>query len=210
MNIREITIGRSNQCDIYLDPNCRYASGHHATIYYDDNQLMFRDVSSNGTLVNNVRVHHRAVPIHRGDSIMLAGKYQLSWNQIDTYFPPTSVPMRHGGTIVESFPAKEIPASAPDTSKWNWGAFGIYPIWGFFNGCGWAILISLFFGWLYPIPNIIFGFYGSRWSWQNKRWGSAAEFQRVQSNWTIWGILVFCLNLVFVLFWALFALSLIG
>lgn len=209
MNIREITIGRANQCDIYLDPNCRYASGHHATIYYDGDQLMFRDVSSNGTLVNNVRVHHRAVPIHRGDSIMLAGKYQLSWNQIDAYFPPTSVPMRHGGTIVESFPAKEVMNSAPDTSKWNWGAFGIYPIWGFFNGCGWAILVSLFFGWLYPIPNIIFGFYGSRWSWQNKRWSSTAEFQTAQSNWAIWGIVIFCLNLVFVLFWALFALSLI-
>ena len=187
----------------------RYASGHHATIYYDGDQLMFRDVSSNGTLVNNVRVHHRAVPIHRGDSIMLAGKYQLSWNQIDAYFPPTSVPMRHGGTIVESFPAKEVMNSAPDTSKWNWGAFGIYPIWGFFNGCGWAILVSLFFGWLYPIPNIIFGFYGSRWSWQNKRWSSTAEFQTAQSNWAIWGIVIFCLNLVFVLFWALFALNLI-
>ena len=209
MNIREITNGRSNQCEIYLDPNCRYASGHHATIYYDGDQLMFRDVSSNGTLVNNVRVHHRAVPIHRGDSIMLAGKYQLSWNQIDAYFPPTSVPMRHGGTIVESFPAKEVMNSAPDTSKWNWGAFGIYPIWGFFNGCGWAILVSLFFGWLYPIPNIIFGFYGSRWSWQNKRWSSTAEFQTAQSNWAIWGIVIFCLNLVFVLFWALFALNLI-
>ena len=57
-------------------------------IYYDGRQLMYRDISTNGTMINNQRIHKRAVPIRRGDIIMLAGKYQLNWNQIDYYFPP--------------------------------------------------------------------------------------------------------------------------
>ena len=40
MNLREITIGRSANCDIYLDQNCQYASNLHGTIYYDGFQLM--------------------------------------------------------------------------------------------------------------------------------------------------------------------------
>lgn len=32
MNLREITIGRSANCDIYLDQNCQYASNLHGTI----------------------------------------------------------------------------------------------------------------------------------------------------------------------------------
>lgn len=87
MNLREVTIGRSRDCDIFLDPRCQYASGHHGVIYSDGNQLMFRDTSSNGTMINNISVRHRAVPIERGDIIMLAGKYQLNWNQIDSFFP---------------------------------------------------------------------------------------------------------------------------
>jgi pSer/pThr/pTyr-binding forkhead associated (FHA) protein len=72
MIMREVTIGRSKDCDIYLDERCIYASSHHATIYYDGNQLMYRDNSSNGTLINNVSVKHRAVPIRHGGSIIAA------------------------------------------------------------------------------------------------------------------------------------------
>ena len=45
--------------------------------------------------------------------------------------------------------------------KWNWGAAGLYPIWGLFNGCWWAAL-CLLAGWIsFPIANVIFGVYGS-------------------------------------------------
>ena len=71
MILREVTIGRSKDCDIYLDPRCEFASSYHAAIYMDGTQLMYKDCSRNGTLINNVSVHNRAVPIKYGDVIML-------------------------------------------------------------------------------------------------------------------------------------------
>lgn len=67
MLMREVTVGRSKDSDIYLDDRCVYASTDHATIYYDGTQLMYKDTSSNGTMVNNIMVKHRAVPIKHGD-----------------------------------------------------------------------------------------------------------------------------------------------
>lgn len=204
MNIREITIGRSKDCDIFLDARCIYASSNHGAIYYDGTQLMYRDTSSNGTMINNVTVWHRAVPIKRGDIIMIAGRYQLNWNQIDKFFHLTT-PFRPQGTVSETPVQQALRAanadSTVDTKKWNWGAFGLYGLWGFFNGCWWAFLISMFFGCLFPIPNIIFGVYGTRWAWENKNWSSPQDFIETQSNWAIWGIIVTCLNALFFLWW---------
>lgn len=213
MNTREITIGRSKDCDIYLDPNCQYASSHHAVIYYDGRQLMYRDISTNGTMINNQRIHKRAVPIRRGDIIMLAGKYQLNWNQIDYYFPPQqssfygpSETANTGGTQPANFRmAEEAAQSAPvDVNKWSWGAFVLYPIWGFFNGCWWAIFVGIFLGWLAPIPNIIFGIYGGRWAWQNKQWTSLESFASSQKGWNTAGLIIFCLNLAILLLFVIF------
>ena len=195
MILREVTIGRSKDCDIYLDERCIYASSHHATIYFDGNQLMFRDCSSNGTMINNVSVKHRAVPIHRGDAIMLAGKYQISWNQIDVFFPQTYQPARPMQQPQNPM-YQEPQAPMPDLSKWNWGAFALYPIWGFFNGCWWAFLIAMFLWWIPLIPNIIFGVYGTRWAWENRTWSSAADFESTQHSWGIAGIVIVVINLI--------------
>lgn len=89
---REITIGRAGNCDLRLDPRCNYASNQHATILYDGRQLMFKDTSSNGTYINNVKVHNRTVPLHRGDVIMLAGRYPLKWKHIDAFLSNSPVP----------------------------------------------------------------------------------------------------------------------
>ena len=206
MIMREVTVGRSKDCDIYLDERCIYASSHHATIYYDGNQLMYRDNSSNGTLINNVSVKHRAVPIRHGDSIMAAGKYQISWNQIDVFFPmnarqmPPQQPMQQEPYAYQTYQPNTMANTATvDVSKWNWGAFALYPIWGFFNGCWWAFLIAMFLWWLSPIPNIIFGVYGTRWAWQNKTWSSAADFMSTQHSWGIAGIIVFAINILSIL-----------
>ena len=67
MNLREVTIGRSPNCDILLDPRCQYASSMHATIYCEGEQLMYRDMSTNGTIINGRRIHKKTVPIRRGD-----------------------------------------------------------------------------------------------------------------------------------------------
>ena len=212
MTLREITIGRSKDSDIYLDERCMYASNHHATIYFDGNQLMFRDFSTNGTLINNINVKHRAIPISRGDVIMLAGKYQISWQQIDRFFsqPANPQPQRGMGTMGETPVQQALRAAAtPDTSKWNWGAFGLYGLWGFFNGCWWAFLVSLFFGYLFPIPNILFGIYGTRLAWENRKWESARDFESTQSKWAIWGIVITCINIVSIIFVIAFFASLL-
>ena len=195
-NLREITIGRDKSSDIYLDESCKLASRKHASIFYDGNQLMFRDESTNGTTINNVRVNHRSVPISDGDIIMIAGCYPISWSQINVFFPQKQ-PNSERTSLIDEY-SKNV--QSIDRTKWNWGAFGLYPIWGFFNGCWWGILISLFFGIFYPIPNIIFGIFGTRWAWDNRMWNSPQEFMKIQSDWAIWGIIVFCLNIFPLLF----------
>lgn len=218
---REVTVGRNPNCDIYLNPQFVYASSNHAVIFHDGNQLWYRDTSTNGTVINGVSVRHNTVPIRHGDVILLAGKYPLDWAQIDNYFGGLSNngATRYAGTEV-NFPGQTAyaasagynpsgaysagpsastssQASAPDTSKWNWGAFGWYPIWGLFNGCWWAFLLSILCGWFWPIPNIVFGVYGSRWAWKNKEWESVEAFNEAQSKWAIAGIIVFCFSVIF-------------
>ena len=199
MLLREVSIGRSKDSDIYLDDKCIYASTHHATIYYDGTQLMYRDRSSNGTMINNVSVKHRAVPIKQGDIIMVAGKYQINWSQINSFFPNDVLTARPAPQpTVSAAPAVE--PTYVDTSKWNWGAFSLYPIWGLFNGCWWGILVGFFLGCFFPIPNIVFGVYGTRWAWENKMWRSAEDFEHTQHNWAIAGIIIFVLNILSILF----------
>ena len=208
MLLREITIGRSKNSDIYLDSRCQYASNHHATMYYDGEQLMYKDISTNGTLINNIRVKHRAVPVRRGDTIMIAGMYPLNWNQIDAYFPP----FRPLSTQV-SAPPQPAPsaAQAPALSEWSWGAFVLYPIWGFFNGCWWMFLV--WFGVLLlsliPFLNIlsgigalvlaiVFGINGRKWAWENRIWNSVEDFESTQGTWDKVGLVLFILSLVVV------------
>ena len=178
-SLREVTIGRSKECDIYLDPRCKYASGVHATLYYEGGQLMYRDISTNGTVINNVKVHNRAVPVRLGDAIMIAGMYPLSWKQIDSFFPPAqrgatnmggasaagiSVPARASYAP----PAQEVPVGSgqsamgaqPRLSKWNWGAFYLNGIWGLFNGCWWILLINMGIGLLSFLLSLVLPFIG--------------------------------------------------
>lgn len=201
MLLREITIGRDRRCDIDLDPKCEFASSHHASVYMDGSQLMYRDKSRNGTMINNISVHNRAVPINYGDIIMIAGRYQLNWSQIQQYFP-----QNNPQTVVVSQPVCDV----PETSDWNWGAFGIYPIWGFFNGCWWAFLVSVFFGWLFPLPNIVFGIYGSRWAWENRAWTNTGEYERTKKSWNVAGIVFTCINVVLIFIVSAFYMSLLS
>lgn len=215
MNLREISIGRSRNCDIFLDTNCIYASSLHATMFYDGNRLMYRDRSSNGTMINNIRVHNRAVPIRRGDTIMIAGRYQLNWNQIDAYFPPNN----QGGGYVNQGTIVDQPVSnaascnttVPNLSRWSWGAFMLSWIWGFFHGCWWIFLIEIstiilvfipFIGALYPFVSlglkILYGIKGTEWSWKNKQWSSSQAFEHSHDIWNKVGLGLFIFNIVVV------------
>lgn len=238
MDLREITIGRSRNCDIFLDPQCQYASNMHATIYYNGQHLVYRDTSTNGTIINGRLYKHQEVVIHRGDQIVLAGKYMLPWAKIDSFFPVVTGTMAQpqGATIPNyagptPAPAMEQPANDyVDTSGWSWGAFQIYPIWGFANGCWWAIfiylgaavlsyfamlgmaaatynpVISMFAGYVVGfIPSLLFGLFGRRWAWNNRNWSSGESFNHAQHVWNIWGLVLFIISTVFFVFTLIFA-----
>ena len=204
MNLREITIGRSRNCDIYLDSKCQYASHLHATLYYDGSQLMLRDQSTNGTMINNISVHKRAVPINHGDTIMIAGKYQINWNQIDSFFPP----FRQAPAPVSEPVAVPAQPAQPDLSQWCWGAFTLNWIWGLFHGCWWMILIWIGtyiidylvpFGFIINIGiSILFGVKGTEWSWENKTWGSVDEFNKSHEAWNEAGLIIFIIGIVLI------------
>ncbi len=214
MNLREVTIGRSKDCDIYLDERCQYASHHHGTLYYDGNQLMFRDTSTNGTLVNNINVHKRAVPVHRGDIIMIAGKYPITWSQIDAFFPYS--PMQQ--SVIPDTPSAPSSSQSPtnntpNLSAWSWGAFALSWIWGFFNGCWWMFLVNLglwilsaFTAWVPGLwillsivslsVSIYFGCNGTKWAWENRVWSSTESFLSTQKTWNTVGLILFILGIV--------------
>ena len=223
MNLREVTIGRSPNCDIYLDERCIYASKMHGTIYYVGNQLMFKDTSINGTIINNIRVRKHAVPIRHGDSIMIAGKYPINWNQIDSFFPHPkgSAPLPHyyAGTIadVSLNISKQAAVVQPlILSKWSWGAYCLSWIWGFFNGCWWMFLVKFgiwllyaFFFWL-PLSTLFisildlgtsiwFGMKGTEWAWNNRSWKSISNFQYTQNIWNKVGLSLFIVGMVITL-----------
>lgn len=80
---KEITIGRYDSCDIRFNQNDVLVSSHHGIIFMNGNQLMYKDTSTNGTIINNSMIHHMTVPIKHGDTILIAGKYPISWYQID-------------------------------------------------------------------------------------------------------------------------------
>lgn len=213
---REVTIGRAPNSDILYNHNCVHISNAHAVIYSNGNQLIFKDTSTNGTLINNMQVHHQSIVISYGDSILLAGKYPLTWDRIGIFFPRDRVPTQFNneynpnvGSQNRVSPQLGMPYEAPpadnkstfaasnnatnievETTRFNWGAFFLYSLWGFANGMWWTFLIGIFFGWTI-IPNILFGIMGSKWAWQNKQWRNLEHFISVQNSWKKWGIGLF-------------------
>lgn len=234
---REVTIGRATDCDILYGNDCPYVSNRHALIYFDGKQLVYKDTSTNGTLINKTRIHNRSVVIGTlGDNqrinidenmtILLAGKYPLRWETLGHYFPiQTKVSLNHIPTRINEISATEqqryniepVPLSEQhfiqsqdivsievELTKFNWGAFFLYPFWGFANGMWWAFLIAIFFSWAIFIPNIVFGIKGSRWAWENKKWRNMNHFISVQESWKKWGIGIFLANVFLsILLWSI-------
>ena len=132
--------------------------------------MMFRDNSTNGTMINNIMVRKRAVPIRYGDSIMIAGQYPLNWSQINSFFPDIQQDARRniGSSVAVPYtpepPANNVvytPAPAVNSGAgttevrlngWNWGAFLFGGWWGLFNGCWWIFLVNIILGLLSLIP----------------------------------------------------------
>lgn len=208
MTNNEILIGRDNSCHIRINPECRYCSGIHGALYMSGNTLMYRDQSRNGTTINNNMVRQQTVPIKYGDTIMLAGQYCLDWNIICSYFPQAQQMPAH--TIIkpqdnpqyqQEYRPEYRPEEkrTPNLHKFNWGAFFLYPIWGLFNGCWWALLLFIFCCWASILLNLMFGIFGTRLAWQNCKWESVEDFEQTQHTWALWGAGLFFSGLIIVL-----------
>lgn len=87
MTNNKICVGRSSDCQIVVDSKYDSVSNNHAVIEYLDGSIWLIDTSTNGTIVNQERVHNRRIQVFYGDTILLAGVYSLDWNTISNYFP---------------------------------------------------------------------------------------------------------------------------
>ena len=89
---KKISIGRDPQSDIFVDDRWDTVSNEHAEIELRDGKLVYYDHSSNGTVINKQKIHNTKVGIYPGDIILLAGKFELSWDAINQYFPQSQRP----------------------------------------------------------------------------------------------------------------------
>lgn len=101
----KIKIGRDLQSDIVIDERWDTVSNEHGEIELRDGKLVYYDHSSNGTVINKQKIHNTNVGIYPGDVIMLAGKYELSWETINKFFPQSQRP-----TVIRNVRAEYSPA----------------------------------------------------------------------------------------------------
>lgn len=92
---KKISIGRDSRCDIRIDECYDTVSNFHAEIEFDDEQIVYIDKSTNGTVINKQKIHSRSVEIFQGDQICLAGVYTLPWEELNRYLPRRSRPTAH-------------------------------------------------------------------------------------------------------------------
>ena len=96
--------------------------------------------------------------------------------------------------------------------RWNWAAFLIPEVWGFFSGVPWAILLLgagllllQLAGDLFPLQigyavmfsiKLFLGFRGNEFAWRGKKWRSVEHFNAFQKQWTTWSIALFALTIL--------------
>ena len=84
---KKISLGRDDSCDIHVDISFEDVSRVHASIFLKDNLLVFEDNSSNGSYVNEQKVHQEKKNVSRKDQIKLGESYIVSWDEIAPFFP---------------------------------------------------------------------------------------------------------------------------
>lgn len=92
-------------------------------------------------------------------------------------------------------PAQPHPGQVlpPGIKGWSWGFFLLSFIWAIGNKT-WIGLLALVPVLGLPVPFIL-GFKGREWAWKNKQWESVEHFNRVQRNWSRWGVGVILMTL---------------
>lgn len=88
-------------------------------------------------------------------------------------------------------------------NNFNWGAFSLWHLWGFWNGMPilscFGILLGLIANTFYLLfiidiaISLYLGLQGNKLSWQKKDWSSATNFEIHQKRWNIAGIIILCL-----------------
>lgn len=85
-----------------------------------------------------------------------------------------------------------------ELNRWNWGAFCLHWIWSIGNST-WIGLLAL----ISPISliiAIILGVKGNEWAWKNRKFESVEQFKKVQHIWAVWGLVLFLVGTVGILF----------
>jgi hypothetical protein len=207
---RKITVGREPSNDIHVSESYDGVSRKHANIYYSNGRILFEDISTNGSYVNDNFIHHTKVEIFPNDVIMLGKHYVLSWSTINNSL---SLPLQRPTDAKEhifghSYDNPQTPPSPPDGSheynntgrslerelnSWNWGAFFFGWLWGIFNGVYWPLVVLIpYVGWCaLLIVNIVLGIKGNAWAWKGRYWKDFNHFKRVQKSWAMWALYVF-------------------
>lgn len=110
--------------------------------------------------------------------------------------PPREEPALTGvvGILPSGNPGEGL--SHPSVRDWNWGAFLAGPVWALFHGMPVLAGILLLVCWLWPLPNLLLGFYGGQMAWRMQPYRDVAEFEEAQRRWALWGLGLFLAGLL--------------
>lgn len=104
-----------------------------------------------------------------------------------------------------------------EINRFNWGAFFMWPLWGFANGMFYLFFVNfafqilyflliygnevgqIFFGIIGFVINLVFGINGSKWAWHNKKWRDLEHFRDVQRSWKYWAVGLLIVLVIFFL-----------
>lgn len=167
MMSKRITIGRGKYNDIRIPERYDTVSNEHADIEVSDNGVLYIvDHSSNGTIVNGVRIHHTSKQILYGDRISLSKSYELSWTLINDYLPwprtdsvssKATTKLQHAretelfNSDRDSFNDSPRSISYGERNKeiesaknsWSWGGFLLGWVWALGHACWWPSIVVL-------------------------------------------------------------------
>lgn len=222
--MKSITVGRDLSCDIIL--NNPRISRMHASISVVNGGYVYKDMSTNGSVVNGKTVKSKNVNIRPGDTILLAATDALPWSKVQMLLPlnagnitprpeyqtptPTPVANNYQSGAANSFTS---PSSTPSIlNSWSWGGFFFGWLWAVFNGIYWPLvsLIPVIGTIAGLVIAIVLGINGNRMAWEKKTWQSVAHFEKTQKQWAIAALIVFSLSIVSVILIFVFAAAAIG
>ena len=209
MNKRKITIGRASESDIVIDQFWDTISNEHAEIELLDGALVFHDHSSNGTIINKQTVHNTDVGIYPGDVILLAGKYELTWDVINRFFPKSQRPtvtrnvraesdavgrktVHQDTSSPQSNSSRETEQFAPRQHSFVQKNPSVEAV---ENG-----IIVACIPYVGQVASLVLSVYlgltGSAKAWNSGRYSSFESYKSAKKTWTIIGVLVFALAIL--------------